>query len=167
MSHSPIDLVIPMRLTNPLNNRQHWRVVSKRGHQQKKIVLLHLKGSMPPAEPIRVTLTRVGKRKMDTDGLAASFKHVRDAIAMWMWVDDGDEKWVRWEYRQEIGKDYFIIIQTTAIGAESATTVTTSDPAPTPAAAERRDCVPVAQEKPKLPPRKSRPVKKSIWGSRA
>jgi hypothetical protein len=39
--------------------------------------------------PARVTMTRHGKRLLDTDNLARALKSVRDVIADWLGVDDG------------------------------------------------------------------------------
>lgn len=62
-----------------------------------------------------VTITRVGKRKLDSDNLARSAKAVRDAIASNFGIDDGDEgekdsRW-DWRYKQEIGKEYAVKIE--------------------------------------------------------
>lgn len=61
------------------------------------------------------TITRVGKRKLDSDNLARSAKAVRDAIASNFGIDDGDEgekdsRW-DWRYKQEIGKAYAVKIE--------------------------------------------------------
>ena len=163
MSMTLMTLEIAMKLVNPLNNRQHWRVVSRRGKEQKDRVGLYLGFHGAPKTPVLVTLTRVGKRKMDSDGLAASCKHVRDSIASWLGVDDGDETRVLWKYAQEIGKDYACRIEITAgcdLGFDNVPDPL-QRPAATPAATTRAE--PCSAN----PTKKSRPVKKSIWGSRA
>ncbi len=46
---------------------------------------------------------------MDTDGLAASFKAIRDGIADDIGMDDGSN-FYEWIYTQEIGKEYAVRI---------------------------------------------------------
>lgn len=60
--------------------------------------------------PATVTITRIGKRKLDSDNLAISAKHVRDGIADAYGVDDGSDLYT-WNYAQEIGKDYAVRIE--------------------------------------------------------
>ena len=91
-----------LRLVNPLNNRKHWRTVSKRGRDEKAAVALALRGRTPPALPVVVTIARVGRGTMDGDGLQASAKHVRDSVAAWLGCDDGDPR-VTWLYEQTRG----------------------------------------------------------------
>ena len=55
-------------------------------------------GLAPPA-PLTITITRIGPRRLDSDNLAASAKHVRDGIADWLEIDDGDER-LTWNYAQ-------------------------------------------------------------------
>ena len=57
----------------------------------KQIVAAFFRVKRPerPVFPIVVTITRLGPRALDSDNLASSGKHVRDAIATWLGVDDG------------------------------------------------------------------------------
>ena len=55
---------------------------------------------LPP--PCVITITRIGPRKLDSDNLAGSAKHVRDGVADWLGIDDGDER-LTWEYAQRSG----------------------------------------------------------------
>lgn len=114
---TPITFEMPLRVHNPLNNRQHWRVLYHRGQKEKAVTKSNLlavqsqrdwKVPMPSITKrvAMVKLTRIGKRKMDSDSIPACFKHVRDTIAAWLAVDDGDETKIRFEYAQEIGKAY-------------------------------------------------------------
>lgn len=64
----------------------------------------------PKTLPVTVQLTREAARAMDTDGLAASFKGVRDAVAEWLGVDDADPR-VRWEYAQTKAKGFAVTIE--------------------------------------------------------
>ena len=92
----------PCKLVNPCNRREHWRVVSKRGKEEKSFTGIMLRSENigpPPSLPLTVTITRIGAGRMDSDGLAASAKHIRDGVAAWVGVDDGDPRWT-WLYAQ-------------------------------------------------------------------
>jgi hypothetical protein len=49
--------------------------------------------------PATVVLTRVAPRKLDGDNLQSGFKAVRDGVADWLGVDDGNGL-VDWQYAQ-------------------------------------------------------------------
>jgi hypothetical protein len=52
--------------------------------------------------PLVVTLTRIAPRTLDSDNVHGALKHVRDGVADWLGVDDGDAR-VTWEVGQERG----------------------------------------------------------------
>ena len=60
-----------------------------------------------PEPPLTITLTRIGPRTLDDDNLAGGFKHVRDGVADWLGIDDGDKR-LTWRYEQRKGapKEY-------------------------------------------------------------
>lgn len=58
-------------------------------------------------KPVIVILERVGKRKMDDDGLSASFKAIRDGIASKIGIDDGSDD-IRFVYSQRIDRRYYV-----------------------------------------------------------
>lgn len=91
-----------LRLDLTPNARLHPQVMARRRRREHQVVTAALRGIVPPAGPWRVTITRVGPRAMDDDNRTASAKGVRDAIAAWLGVDDGDGS-VRWEVRGERG----------------------------------------------------------------
>lgn len=96
-----VSITIPgVRLENPLNSRQHWRIVASRGRKEKRVARMVLGPVPAPDLPASVTLTRVAPRAFDSDGLAASCKHIRDAVAEWLGVDDADGR-LSWQYQQE------------------------------------------------------------------
>lgn len=70
-------------------------------------MLAHAKHPLFVGRPVIVSLERVGKRKMDDDGLSASFKAIRDGIASKLGIDDGSDD-IRFVYSQRIGKNYFV-----------------------------------------------------------
>lgn len=107
-----------LRLTNPLNTRVHWRVLSKRGKEQKEAVGYALLAAglsdikwPTPKHPWRVVITRMGPRAMDDDSVVSSAKHVRDAVAKFIYVDDRHRHIVRYEYSQERSREYGVRIE--------------------------------------------------------
>jgi hypothetical protein len=53
--------------------------------------------------PVKVVLTRVGGKRMDSDNVARCFKSCRDQVATFLGVDDGDTTAVRFVTRQRAG----------------------------------------------------------------
>ncbi len=51
---------------------------------------------------VRVLLTRVSPRKLDSDNLQGAFKGIRDQVAEALELDDGAEQW-QWDYAQVAG----------------------------------------------------------------
>ena len=101
-------LLLPIRTKNPLNGQQGvWQAKARKRKQERETTYL-LCGSHWtvwgwPKLPVTVLLTRIAPRAMDTDGLAASFKSIRDGIADRLGIDDGGKQ-VAWEYAQRRGK---------------------------------------------------------------
>jgi len=58
---------------------------------------------VPAGRPLRITLVRIGPRRLDDDNLAGALKHVRDGIADSLEIDDGDETQAVWSVVQENG----------------------------------------------------------------
>jgi hypothetical protein len=111
----------PVRVESEMNRREHWTARKRRFDAQAAAVAVAVK----PAEGflsavanwinsrrgvVRVTLTRIGKRKCDSDNLAGGFKAVRDEIARLIGVDDGSDAFV-WEYAQRTGGEYGVEIE--------------------------------------------------------
>lgn len=101
-------ITVPVRTVSEANSHQHWRMRQKRAKEQRGTTLLALRTArgMPWApweHRWRVHLVRLSARKLDTDNLQGALKHVRDGVADWLGVDDGDEKLVTWTYDQEPG----------------------------------------------------------------
>lgn len=98
----------PLRLTNPLNGSQGNRWGKSRDRKNQRaltaIMLGHELGELAGIGSVEgVTFTRIGPRDLDDDGLAASFKAVRDATAAFLGVSDAPKGGVRWAYTQERG----------------------------------------------------------------
>lgn len=111
---TPLEITIAMRLPSAANLREHWAVRATRERKQREWTRLALAGRPArewrrahlPATGLKATLTRVGERRLDSDNVARAFKSIRDQVAEWAGVDDGDEGcegfWT-WEYTQERG----------------------------------------------------------------
>jgi crossover junction endodeoxyribonuclease RusA len=112
-----VEFEIKVRTVSEANNREHWGAKARRAKQQRGLAALVIRqainaGYIVPrtiamSEKTEIKLTRVGKRKLDSDNLARSCKAVRDGIADAIGIDDGDER-LEWIYAQEIGKEYAV-----------------------------------------------------------
>lgn len=71
---------IPVRILSEANNRDHWYQKLKRKKKLWQAISIYLSGKKFPL-PCKITLERIGPRKMDDDNLAYSFKSVRDAVS--------------------------------------------------------------------------------------
>ncbi len=115
-----ITYLIPVRTVSEANTRCHWAVRAKRAKEHKHMAAVYTgltarKGTptyLPgPKSQFIIRLTRIG-RKMDSDNLAGSMKAVRDGIAYWLDIDDGDDR-ITWRYDQvKPGKDKLGVIVT-------------------------------------------------------
>lgn len=95
-----------IRTVSEANTRGHWSGRYSRGKGQKRAVLALCQtrfGVTPPGPPLVVKLTRIAPRLLDDDNLRSAFKAIRDAIAFWLEVDDGDPR-VAWAYDQKKGE---------------------------------------------------------------
>ncbi len=79
----------------------------RRQKAEREAVLWELRRAKatPPQTPCLCVLTRYSPatRPMDDDNLAGAFKAIRDALAGWIGVDDGDTARLRFRYAQERG----------------------------------------------------------------
>jgi len=110
-----ITLALPVVLVNELNDHESkdWHPRHARSVKQAetlRTVILMLPPAVrlkcPAKMPLTVTFTRVSPGKLDKgDGNNSSFKWVRDALAKWVGVNDGDDRY-EWVYlrRVERGK---------------------------------------------------------------
>jgi len=90
-----------IRTVSEANTPEHW---SKRRlrkvRQQSDFVYTWRQYKAVVTPPATITFTRYSLKTMDTDNLAGAFKHVRDALAREIGIDDGDTR-VTWKYGQE------------------------------------------------------------------
>lgn len=102
-SMKEINFQAPIRTVSEMNQREHWAVKHKRKNEQQQEMMVVLQNNLVGRQvklPCVVRLTRIGPKALDTDNLAGAFKHVQDAIARKLGVDDGDTEKIRWEYHQ-------------------------------------------------------------------
>jgi hypothetical protein len=94
---------LPLALVSEANARGSWHSSSARAAKQRALVGVVLRQRIAPALPCTVRLVRVAPRAFDGDNLQRAMKAVRDAVADWLGVDDGDPR-VSWHYAQATGK---------------------------------------------------------------
>lgn len=118
---------LPCVVVSEANRRDHWAARRRRFKSQVDAfhraiwsLRLELHGPdlvRPELRPV-VTLTRLGGKALDTDNLAGAFKGLRDAVAAWLGVDDGDAR-VSWRYGQEPGGSVGVRVELEACGEGS------------------------------------------------
>ena len=106
-----LTLSVPVEVVSESNARE-WRARSLRTQKQRAAVSRALSrcgaavavfaAAVQGGRPVRVTLTRLGGRRLDPPNLPAAFKAVIDALAAWLGVDDRSELY-RWDFAQEPG----------------------------------------------------------------
>lgn len=102
-------LDVDIKVISELNQHEHWTVGYGRHKKQKKAVLEAMKAAaIPQMLPCKITMIRIGVRKLDSDNLQAAFKWVRDAIAEHFLpglapgrADDSTD--LHWHYHQTTG----------------------------------------------------------------
>jgi len=95
-----IAATVHVKLVSEANAHEHWRQRQKRAKLQRALAKTALgpdcKG---PPPPYVITITRIGPRKLDSDNLQGSAKAIRDGVADWLGIDDGDDC-LTWDYKQ-------------------------------------------------------------------
>lgn len=99
-----LTIELPIVTVSEANRRGHWRQHHRRHASQRGVTAMSLQANLgrPPPPPVRVVLTRISPRALDSDNLHGALKHVRDGVADWLGVDDGDER-VTWAVQQRRG----------------------------------------------------------------
>jgi hypothetical protein len=104
-----ITLTVPTQVVSEANQREHWRAKYNRGDIQRTALILAWNaaglslGQKPYTRSgVRVRWVKLGGKRLDSDNLAGAFKQLRDCLAGWLGLDDGDER-IAWEYAQEPG----------------------------------------------------------------
>ncbi len=98
---------MPVKTVSETNMWEHWSVRRKRAKEQRTLAKsvsesAAREAGFSPTPPMVVRLTRVGRRRLDSDNLQGSLKHIRDGIADWLQIDDSRDDLVRWDYAQTV-----------------------------------------------------------------
>jgi hypothetical protein len=94
---------VPLKLISEANAHTHWRERQRRAKLHRKAAREALGPDIKgPPPPYVITITRIGPRTLDSDNLAGAAKHVRDGVADWLGIDDGDKR-LTWLYDQRSG----------------------------------------------------------------
>jgi hypothetical protein len=105
-------ILIPLRLSNGQNAREHWRTAHRRKKNEREMTRWYLVGATKPAIPCVVTITRIAPSNgLDDDNLAGSIKSVRDEVADWLGVDDKHSHIVRYQYAQMRAKEWGVMVE--------------------------------------------------------
>lgn len=94
-------IVLPLYLPSLANMRGHWRKREELTQYHRPATRAALNGVVKPTLPVKVTFTRLGPILLDDDNAQISCKRVRDEVAAWLGVDDGNRQMFRCEYAQE------------------------------------------------------------------
>jgi hypothetical protein len=109
----PLEFTFPLRTKTGLNAREHFAVRAKRVKLERLATRAAFLAAMNSGarnlliahaeeHGAQITLTRIGPRRVDDDGVVGGCKGVRDEIADCLGLDDGDER-LRWRYGCERG----------------------------------------------------------------
>jgi len=88
------------------NRHTHYLTQARHVRRARKAVREALAPFTPPPPPWRVALVRFGLRTLDDDNATASMKGVRDEVASWLRVNDGDRSRVHFVVVQELAAAY-------------------------------------------------------------
>lgn len=118
---------VPIKLRNPLNNREHWRKVSQRAATEREETVLGAPKGIAWRLPVVVVLRRcyTGREQPfdRLDNLPAALKHVTDGVAEVVGLDDRDERF-HVQYEQErVAKDDAGVLVTVVQGARVRSTL--------------------------------------------
>lgn len=102
-----IEVRMNMKIISVANMRLHWAIKAKLAKDQRTRTRMSLaavaESSGAEILPVTVVLTRVAPRRLDGDNLQSGFKAVRDGVADWLGVDDGNGL-IDWQYAQRSGR---------------------------------------------------------------
>jgi hypothetical protein len=112
-------LEAPIRIESEANKRGHWAKGAKRAKGQRWTIALLLRAELKraPQPPLEVRLVRIAPRRLDGDNLQRALKAIRDGVADWLGVDDGDPR-LTWLYDQGAGapKYYGVRVEVRRLG---------------------------------------------------
>lgn len=114
----PNDVFVPLRTRNPLNNRSHWRVVSRVSKTARSTTVIFCRGKLTTTRPAVILLTRHSPGEMDDDNVAAALKPVRDGVADVFGCDDSRKSGLTFKYAQAKSKEHGVRVQVLEGGGE-------------------------------------------------
>jgi len=115
-----LEFELPVKTISEANRRYNWgkgRFYHLHRHRKQReaarLAMNVHRDRVPADRPLRITLVRVGPRRLDDDNLAGAMKHVRDGIADSLEIDDGDETQAVWSVAQEQGVqgEYSVLVR--------------------------------------------------------
>ena len=77
--------------------------IGKAQREKYRLITLGILNRSQPKGPLKVTLTRISKGRLDDDNLAGGLNHVRDGIADALGRTDGPDSGIAWVYVPEKG----------------------------------------------------------------
>ena len=107
-----ISLRFAIQTVSEANQREHWTVKRRRKKLKQRDFSLIWKSWRkfhPKETPKCIIFTRHSCHTMDADNLAGAFKHVQDALAKELGIDDGDMNWKYEQKRIGTKEQYFTV----------------------------------------------------------
>ncbi|MGO8993573.1 MAG: hypothetical protein ACLQVI_09600 [Polyangiaceae bacterium] len=98
------------------NRRDHYLTQARQVRRTRRAVREALAPFAPPPSPWLIALVRFGPRTLDDDNATTSMKAVRDEVASWLRVNDGDRSRVRFVVVQEVAPFYGVGIGIEHVG---------------------------------------------------
>lgn len=126
-----IRFVVPRDCRGKAGNQREHHMAKWRRYQAERaategsaLVQLRREGLTAMAllpRPVVVTLTRYGKRLLDSDNLPPACAAVRDQLAIMLGVTDGPrDPRVSWKYDQRVCKDYSVEVVIQSVESKAA-----------------------------------------------
>jgi hypothetical protein len=100
----PWEIHVPLRITGPNGSHGHYHAAAAKRRTERSATRATLQvnyGTIPPALPLVVTITRRSAGTMDDDNLAAGCKSVRDGVSDWLGLKSDRTPGLTWRYTQE------------------------------------------------------------------
>lgn len=111
-----IEVEIRVKVVSVANLRMHWAVKARLAKSQraaaKKALEAVARSPGVGGLPLTIVVTRVAPRRLDGDNLQSGLKAVRDGVADWLGIDDGDRR-LDWQYAQRAAgpKQYWVEVE--------------------------------------------------------
>lgn len=110
-------VMLPIKVVSESNQRENHFKKHKRTSAQRQAIMVYIQSHKLPNLPAAVKLTRHGRRALDSDNLAGSFKGIRDQIAAIYGCGDSSDDPLTWNYAQTSAAEYGVTIEIISTGA--------------------------------------------------